>query len=251
MYVKSNKELKALAKQITIEPKVEMVSKDETVDVYLYGSVVDEEPTNWLTGEPEEGEYIYPEQVRNLFDDIDDDKTVNLHINSGGGDVYASVAISNFIKEQKNTVNVYVDAIAASGASIIAMAGDNIYMYPNSMMMIHRASALAYGNTEELLKISEDLKKFDEVVLNSYVSRFTGTEEELEALIEDETYFTAEECLAVGLVDEIIEEKKKEKQTIENNETHDVKVSLLEKYMKPAVKKETKQNILEKFKKEK
>lgn len=249
--MKSNKELKALAKQVIIEPKVEMINNDESVDVYLYGSIVSEEPTHWLTGEPEEGEYIFPEQVRNLFDEIEDDKTVNLHLNSGGGDVYASVAISNFIKEQKNTVNVYIDAIAASGASIIAMAGDNVYMYPNSMMMIHRASALAYGNTEELNKVSEDLKKFDEVVLNSYVGRFTGTEDELQALIEDETYFTAQECVSVGLVDEIIEQKKDNAKSVENSGTHDVKVSLLEKYMKPVAEKDAKENILNKFKKEK
>lgn len=249
--MKSNRELKALAKQITIEPKVEMVNNDETVDVYLYGSIVDEEPVHWLTGEPEEGEYIYPEQVRNLFDEINDDKTVNLHINSGGGDVYASVAISNFIKECKNTVNVYIDAIAASGASIIAMAGDNVYMYPNSMMMIHRASAFAYGNTEELNKISEDLKKFDEVVLNSYVGRFTGTEEELQALIEDETYFTAQECVSVGLVDEIIEQKKDNTKSAENSGTHDVKVTLLEKYKKPVVTEKENKKLIERFKKEK
>lgn len=247
--MKTNQELKALAKQIKIEPKVEMVTNEESVDLYLYGDIVDEIPTDWWTGEPLEGEYIYPEKVRNLFSEIGEEKTVNLHLNSGGGDVYASVAISNFIRDRKNPVNIYIDAIAASGASIVAMAADKLYMYPNSMMMIHRASAYVYGNTEELTKIAADLKKFDEVVAASYLNRFKGTEEELSALINEETYFTAKECAAVGLVDEIIDNPYPQDQpTVENKQALDAKVSVLQRFNQKELKPAVKENLLTKFK---
>lgn len=242
--MKSNKELKALAKSIKISPKVELITNAESTDVYLYGDIVDEAPVNWFTGEEEEGDFIYPQKIRNIFEEIGEEKEVHLHLNSYGGDVYASVAIGNFIKQAKNKVNIYIDAIAASGASVIAMSADNLYMYSNSMMMIHRASAFSYGNTEELLKVSEDLKKFDEVVLASYLDRFKGTEEELTALIHDETYFTAKECLAVGLVDKIVEVAKK-KEAVENT----IKASVLDRF-KPVAKEQTevKTNLLQKFK---
>lgn len=252
MRLKTNEELKAFAKQIKIKPKVEMVANDESVDLYLYGDIVEEVPTDWYSGEPLEGEFIYPEKVRNVFDEIGEEKTVNLHLNSGGGDVYASVSISNFIRERKNPVNIYIDAIAASGASIIAMAADNLYMYPNSMMMIHRAAAMAYGNTDDFAKISADLKKFDEVVCASYLNRFKGTEEELTALIKEETYFTAKECLAVGLADEIVDNPyKEEKATVENKQTLDAKVSILQRFNKDSLKVSAKENLLTKFKGEK
>ena len=247
--MKTNEELKAFAKQIKIKPKVEMVTSDQSVDLYLYGNIVEEIPTHWYSGEPLEGDFICPEKIRNVFDEIGEEKTVNIHLNSGGGDVYASVSISNFIRDRKNPVNIYIDAIAASGASIIAMAADNLYMYPNSMMMIHRAAAYAYGNTDDFAKISADLKKFDEVVCASYLNRFKGTEEELAALIKEETYFTAKECLAVGLADEIVDNPyKEEKTTVENKQTLNTKVAILQRFNKEKLEVSVKENLLTKFK---
>lgn len=238
---KTLKKLKELVNEIKFEPKVELVETEGKVKLYLYGSIVEKIPTDWWTGEEIEGDYITMESVKEAFNKIKGDE-VEIHLNSKGGDVYTSVAIGNFIKDSSKKVTVVIDAIAASGASIIAMAGSSIKMYPNSMMMIHRASAGYYGNAEEFRKVADNLEKFDEVVQASYLEHFKGTKEELKALIWNETYMTAEECVILGLADELIGKEQIQKNPEDNNATK-VKNSLLEKY-----KGKKKKNILNKFK---
>lgn len=211
-----------------LDVRCELTNETETsVDIYMYGRIVDEKPVNWWTGEEEEGEFIYPENVRELVKDAGD-KDINLHINSTGGSIYASIAIHNFLKQSDNKVNVYVDGIAASGASIIAMAGDTVNMPINTTMMIHRASTYAFGNVDDLRKVADTLEKFDETVLNSYKNRFVGTVEELRDLIAEETYLTAEECKVFGLCDNLLDEVEEEELEVTNEV--DIKVSLFEKY---------------------
>lgn len=231
--------------KISFAPKVELVEADGKEKLYLYGSIVDEIPVNFWTGKEQEGDFITMDKVKEAFDQIKGDD-IEIHLNSKGGDVYASVAIGNYIKDSGKNVTIIIDAIAASGGSIIAMAGNHIKMYPNSLMMIHRASALVYGNCEGLRKIADDLEKFDKAVLASYSGHFKGEEKELERLIKNETYLTAEECLTLGFADEILETPKEKKQ-----EEVDVKNSLLEKYKitnQEEVINEDK-NLLNKFKK--
>lgn len=236
-------------KNNVLDVKCELTNITETsVDIYLYGRIVDEQPINWWTDEPEPGDFIYPEDVRNLVKEAGD-KEINLHINSTGGSIYASVAINNFLRQSSNTINVYIDGVAASGASIIAMAGDKIYMPSNTTMMIHRAAVGIYGNADELRKTAETLDKFDETVLNSYKSRFVGTMEELKELITEETYLTAEECKVFGLCDEILDEIEDEETAVENQK--DLKVSLFEKYkveVKEPMKVDVKESLFNKFK---
>ena len=229
-----------------LDIRCELTNETETsVDIYLYGRIVDEQPVNWWTGEPEPGDFIYPEDIRNLAKEAGE-KDINLHINSTGGSIYASVAISNFLKQCGNTINVYIDGVAASGASIIAMAGEKIYMPSNTTMMIHRAAAGVYGNAEDLRKVANTLDKFDETVLNSYKSRFVGTMDELKDLITEETYLTAEECKVFGLCDEILDEIEEEKPAVENHK--ELKVSLFEKYKISAEEQDVKKSLFEKFK---
>lgn len=210
-----------------LDVRCEVVNKTEhEADLYLYGRIVDTHPVNFWTGEKEEGEFIYPENVRALVKELGGRK-INLHLNSGGGSIYASVAICNYLKQIDNEIDVYIDGTAGSGASIIAMAGDKIYMPANTTMMIHRAAVGVYGNAEELRKTADVLDKFDTTVLNSYKERFVGTVEELKELISEETYLTAEECKVFGLCDEVLGEIKEDEVA---GEQKDVKVSLLEKY---------------------
>lgn len=240
-------DLKKVCAGINFSPKVELVEKDGKEKLYLYGSIVDEIPTDWWTGDEIPGEYIMIDDVKDAFSKAKGDE-IEIHLNSKGGDVYASVAIGNYIKDSGKKVTIIVDAIAASGGSIIAMAADNIKMYPNSLMMIHRASAMTYGNCEELRKIADDLEKFDKAVLASYQGHFKGNVDELEKLIKDETYLTAEECVTLGFADEIIEKPKEEAET----EKVDIKNSLLEKYKITAQEKKkekVKNNLISKFKK--
>lgn len=241
-------DLKKVCAGINFSPKVELIEKDGKEKLYLYGSIVDEIPIDWWTGEEVEGDFITMDKVKEELSQVKGDE-IEIHLNSKGGDIYAAVAIGNYIKDYGKKVTIIVDAIAASGGSIIAMAGDTIKMYPNSLMMIHRASAWTYGNCEELRKIADNLEKFDKAVLASYQGHFKGSNKELEKLIKDETYLTAEECVTLGFADEIIEKDASQE---EKTEEVNVKNSLLEKYKITAQEKkkdEEKKNLILKFKK--
>ncbi len=198
--------------KLKIENKInfrcEAIPGKEKSKVYLYGDIVDEVPIDWWTNEPEVGDFITPKLVRETFDAIENSH-VDLHINSYGGSVFASVAIHNYLVGLDKTIDVYVDGIAASGASIVAMAGDKVIMPKNTTLMIHRASSGEWGNASDMRKMAETLDKLDSTLVANYEGRFKGSSEELIALLEDETYFTADEALQYGLCDEIIEAKTK------------------------------------------
>lgn len=201
--------LQALRNHRKIDYRCEAVKTgDNVTNVYLYGDIVDEQPIDWWTGEPIEGEWIFPENVRDIFNGITT-ANVDLHLNTYGGSVFAGIAIANYLREHSANVTAYVDGIAASAGSIVASACDKVVMYDNSMMMIHRASSMAYGNAEELEKEVETLKTIDKAVLASY-SRFYGDFDELEALVKAETWFTASDALDCGLCDEIAYRGKSE-----------------------------------------
>lgn len=133
-------------------------------------------------------------------------KTINVFINSPGGSGFDGVAIYNLLKNHQARIVVRVDGIAASAASVIAQAGDEVIMPDNTMMMIHRASTIVWGNAAELEKTAADLKKIDTAWSNTYRKRFVGTPEELDQLLDDETYLTAEEAVALGLADVVGDE---------------------------------------------
>lgn len=199
--------MKILKKQ-KIDFRLEAKKTDEDITkVYMYGDIVDEQPLDWWSGEPLDGEYIFPEKVRNLFDEIET-KNVELHINSYGGSVFASVAIFNYLNTLDKDITVIIDGLAASGASLIAMAGKTIKMPKNTVMMIHRASTFGYGNCNDLREVADTLEKLDNsIVMQTYLKRFKGTSKELHSLVDSETWLSAQDCFNNGLCDEIIELK--------------------------------------------
>lgn len=133
-------------------------------------------------------------------------KTIHVHINSGGGSAFDGVAIGNILKQHEAEIIVHVDGYAASAASVIAMAGDKIIMPSNTMMMIHQASSIEYGNADQFEKTAKDLRKIDTALRASYKKRFVGEEEDLIKLLKDETWLTADEALTLGFADEIADE---------------------------------------------
>ena len=211
-----------------IETRLEINNESDsnTADLYLYGSI--REAYWW----DDEDDCISAKSVKKLLKDTTA-KKINVHINSPGGDVFESIAIGNLLKQSNAEINIVDDSLAGSGASLIAMSGNHIQMFPNSMMMIHKAWTYAGGNADELRKCADQLDKIDSAVKSSYKNRFVGTDEELENLIKDETWLTADECLTFGFCDEIITEEKQEEP---------VKNSLFNKY-----KNET--NLFNKFNK--
>lgn len=166
---------------------------------------------------------------------IEDSKaeTIRVHINSGGGSAFDGIAISNILKNHKAEVVVHVDGWAASAASIICMGADKVIMPSNTMMMIHQASTFAYGNADDFEKAAVDLRKIDKAVKESYKNRFVGTDDELTKLLNDETWLTAEEAVALGFADEISDKIEFEEPTEdEEDDPENIKEDLVAKYSK-------------------
>lgn len=175
------------------------VRNDGVGIVTLYGEISD---VTWW------GDEITPKQFKEDLDGLGDVKDIDIHINSGGGDVFAGYTIYNLLKRHGAKKTVYVDGLAASIASLIAMAGDKVVMPTNSMIMIHNAWTAAVGNRDDLRKMADELEKVDTMLVNTFVSR-TGLEaDEIAQMMSNETWMTAEEAVEKGFADEIEESVK-------------------------------------------
>lgn len=129
---------------------------------------------------------------------------VTIRINSPGGDVFAGVAIAQHIREYADGVTVQIDGLAASIASIIAIAAKEVVASPCSFMMIHKAWTYMAGNSDDLLKVAEMLEKVDDSLADQYENRSSVDETDWMALMTAETWLSADEALALGLVDRLV-----------------------------------------------
>jgi ATP-dependent protease ClpP protease subunit len=173
--------------------------------------------TDWYRIQNKAGEtpavYIYDEigywgdTAKDLVDQlqkIEGDK-LDVHVNSPGGDIFDGLAIYQALKAHPAEVTVKVDGLAASIASVIAMAGDKVVISPKATMMIHDGWSMAVGNAEELRKTADLLDKQSQVIASVYADRspLGYGADHFRMLMRDETWFTADEALEAGLVDEI------------------------------------------------
>lgn len=155
-----------------------------------------------------DGTEITPTGFKEDLAALGDISTLNVYVNSPGGDVFAGQAIYSMLKRNKATVNVYVDGLAASIASVIAMAGDSIHMPSNSMMMIHNPWSFAQGNSKDFRKMADDLDKIGLSIQETYLAKAPDMKsEKLVELLDNETWLTAKECFDLGLCDVIEDEK--------------------------------------------
>ena len=129
--------------------------------------------------------------------------TINLSINSPGGDVFAGVAIYNALRSSGKKVNVKVLGIAASAASLIAMAGDEIEMPENAMMMIHNPWSFAMGDADELRATADVLDKIGNSLVGTYAARSGKDEDEIKALLDAETWMSAQEAVEMGFATKV------------------------------------------------
>lgn len=178
-------------------------SSDGEIDLYIYGDVTS---NDWKYNDSDVSSY----DIKELLENFKDVKVINVHINSCGGDVYEGIAIYNLLKNHNAKVKVYIDGIAASIASAVAMAGDEIIMSESSMMMIHNCYCWAQGNSQELRKQADDMDKVMQAVISCYMSKINITEEKLKEMLAEETYLSAEECLKIGFATSIVKLKKEE-----------------------------------------
>jgi ATP-dependent protease ClpP protease subunit len=159
--------------------------------------------------------YIYDEisswgiSAKQFVKDLNDvtAKIINLRINSPGGNVFDGAVIHNALKEHAATINVKVDGLAASIASVIAMAGDSIHMANNAMMMIHQAWTYAAGNSTDMRKTADLLDKVDETIVSTYANRTAKAVSAIKQMMADETWMTAAEAKSHGFADTIGDEE--------------------------------------------
>lgn len=166
-----------------------------TVDIYIYGDIYD----SWRNDESNSAVTLKDKLL-----ELGDISEINLHINSLGGDVFEGIAMFNLLKQHKANVKVYIDGIAASIASVIAMAGDSIYMPKNAMMMIHNCWTYQCGNAKDMRKAADDLDKIMEASIESYLAKIKIDRDELVELLDNESWLTAQECYDKGFCTEII-----------------------------------------------
>lgn len=165
----------------------------------LYGQIAE---TSWFDDD------VTPEVFRSeLFGGTG---PVTIFLNSPGGDCIAASQIYTMLMEYKDEVTIKIDGIAASAASVIAMAGTKVIMAPTALIMIHNPMTMAYGNTDEMEKAIEMLDQVKESILNAYETKTGMSRAKLSHLMDSETWMNASKAVELGFADEILKDKKKE-----------------------------------------
>ncbi len=129
--------------------------------------------------------------------------TIELQINSPGGDCFTAMAIFNLLKNSGAFIDVYVDGLAASAASVIAMAGDRVTIAKNAMMMIHKCWCLIAGNEDDMTAQIPVMRKIDNAMVQIYKERTMQPESQVRAWMKAETWFSADEASKFGFADQI------------------------------------------------
>ena len=134
-----------------------------------------------------------------------EDKELAIHINSLGGEVFEGMAIYSIIQRRKAKTTVYIEGIAASIASVIALAADEVIMSENSLLMIHNAWGGTNGDADDMRKQADVLDKITNEIAEIYVKKTKRPYNEIVEMMREETWLTAEEAVAMGFVDSISE----------------------------------------------
>lgn len=161
--------------------------------LYLEGAIAEE--TWW-------GDEVTPKMFKSDLQAGSGDITV--WINSPGGDIEAAAQIYNMLMEYAGNVTVKIDGVAASAASVVAMAGGTIYMSPVSMMMIHNPTTFAIGDAEEMTRTKEMLDEYKESIINAYELKTGMSRTRIAHLMDAETWMNANKAVEFGFADEIM-----------------------------------------------
>ena len=161
----------------------------QTADLYFYGEIV----SDWWGAWDDLDQY--PEAIRDFLTEHEG-KDLNIYVNSGGGSVFAGLAIYNMLLRHKGKKTVCVDGIAASIASVIALAGDEIIIPSNAFMMIHKPTLSCSGNADDLRKTAEDLDAVETGIINIYKAHLAegANIETVKELVAAETWLNGEEA---------------------------------------------------------
>lgn len=165
-----------------------------------------QERTLFLNGEISDETWYGDEVTPQLFkDELNAGKgNITVWINSPGGDVFAAAQIYNMLRDYKGAVTVKIDGLAASAASVIAMAGDEVLVSPVAMMMIHNPATIAMGNAKEMERAIGMLNEVKESILNAYETKTGLNRVKLSHMMDEETWFNAKKAVELGFADKIL-----------------------------------------------
>lgn len=166
---------------------------DESRTLFLNGEISDE---TWY------GDEVTPQMFKEELQDGEGDITV--WINSPGGDVFAAAQIYNMLMDYKGNVTVKIDGLAASAASVIAMAGTEVQMSPVAMMMIHNPATIAIGDSSEMKKAIDMLDEVKESIMNAYEIKTGLSRSRISHLMDAESWFNAKKAVELGFADKLL-----------------------------------------------
>lgn len=170
---------------------------DESRTLFLNGEISDE---TWY------GDEVTPKMFKEELQDGEGDITV--WINSPGGDVFAAAQIYNMLMDYKGNVTVKIDGLAASAASVIAMAGTEVQMSPVAMMMIHNPATIAIGDSSEMKKAIDMLNEVKESIMNAYEIKTGLSRSRISHLMDAESWFNAKKAVELGFADKLLFSKE-------------------------------------------
>jgi len=176
------------------------VKNEDGRTLHLDGVIAEE---SWF------GDEVTPKQFKSELNN--DGGNITVWINSPGGDVFAASQIYNMLMDYKGDVTVKIDGIAASAASVIAMAGGEVLMSPVSMMMIHNPMTIAFGDTAEMKKAIQMLGEVKESIINAYELKTGLPRTKLSNLMDAESWFNSKKAMELGFADGILFTNESEK----------------------------------------
>lgn len=181
---------------------------DDEYSLYIYGEIVSEKGVDWWTGEKNENEVDIAD-FKKALSEIPFGAKLNMYVNSVGGSVFATSAMVSMLQRAKDNgvkIDAYIDGVACSCASWLIMVADNIFIYKNSVMMIHKPLIATYGNANDLLKDIEVLNKIEDgVIIPIYEAKAKSETGVIKDMMTAETWLTAteiQEHFNVTLLDE-------------------------------------------------
>lgn len=163
---------------------------NQEANIYLYSAILGD---------------MYDSTIHDVINALNEFKgnVINLHINSEGGDIFEAQGFYSYLRNHKANVNVYIEGICASAASIIAMAGNKIYMPENSLFMIHNPSGSVFGESEDMRKLADILDKIRDSMAVIYEAKTGKSHDEILAMMNAETWLSAKEAKRAGFIDVI------------------------------------------------
>lgn len=205
-----------------------LATENNEANINIYGDI-----TSWEWLESDVSSYTLSKELEGL--DVD---TINVYINSYGGEVAEGLAIYNALKRHKAKIKTFCDGFAASIASVIFMAGDERIMSNASLLFIHNAWTIAEGNANDFRKQAEDLDKITQASINAYMNHVNITKEELKEMLDNETWISPQDALEMGFATAIVNDNTSK------NPNQSIKKKLMQQLVKTQEKKEPTESAL-------